>query len=95
MSLFLFEDEPWALFLPWPDLSPSLLWAGGKPGHGGQGTRSPTPALHLPRSAWLQYQLYWQRQGQREPRSTRLPCPDGKAPGMGFGKPASSLQCFL
>lgn len=47
MSLFLFEDEPWALLLPWPDLSYSLLWYGGKPGCGGQGTRSPTPVLHL------------------------------------------------
>lgn len=47
MSLFLFEDEPWALFLPLPDPSPSLLWSGGKPGHGGQCTRSPTPTLHL------------------------------------------------
>lgn len=48
MSLFLFEDEPWALLLPWPDLSYSLLWYGGKPGCGRQGTRSPTPVLHLP-----------------------------------------------
>lgn len=47
MSLFLFEDEPWALLLPWPDLSYSLLWYGGEPGCGGQGSSSPTPVLHL------------------------------------------------
>lgn len=47
MSLFLFEDEPWALLLPWPDLSYSLLWYGGELGCRGQGTRSPTPVLHL------------------------------------------------
>ena len=53
MSLFLFEDEPRALFLPWPDLCPSLLWSEVKPGHKGQGTRSPAATLHLPHSAWL------------------------------------------
>lgn len=71
MSLFLFEDEPRALFLPWPDLSPSLLWSGGKPGHRGQGTRSRTPVLHPPRSAWPHSQLRWQRQGWGPARQAR------------------------
>lgn len=101
MSLFLFKDEPWALLLPWPDLSYSLLWYGGKPGCGGQGACSPTRVLHLPHSAHLNSQLSWQRQGLgtsplgwREHRTTCVPCPSGKAPATGFGKPANSFWWF-
>lgn len=100
MSLFLSEDEPWALLLPWPDLSYSLLWYGGKPGVEDKARVPPLSSCTF-FTAQLHSQFSWQRHspgtsplGKREPRTTCVPCPNGKAPATDFRKPANTFWCF-